>query len=74
LKRKGSKLTIFGKLIIEPWIDNFASEIRLQEESEFKIANDFIIGDDVHIRLSKGAQVEFLGKKTNRAQASLQGQ
>lgn len=61
-KRKNSHFCVGGRIIIDPWIDTFTSEISIGESASLTIKNDFIIGDDVHIRLSKDAQAEFIGK------------
>ena len=61
-KANGAQLNLHGRLIIEPWLGNFPSEIKLGKSSSLTIMNDFIIGDDVHIRLSPNATVLFGGK------------
>lgn len=54
---------INGKLIIEPWIGKFPSEISIGKQATLTIRDDFIIGDDVHIRLSPNANAIFGGKR-----------
>jgi acetyltransferase-like isoleucine patch superfamily enzyme len=62
-KGKNSYFSLGGRIIVSPWLDNFASEIKINDQANLKISNDFIIGDDVHIKLSSYASAEFVGKK-----------
>ncbi len=62
-KGNGARLLIKGKLLIEPWIGKYPSEISIGNSASLSISDDFIIGDDVHIRLSPYAKADFGGKK-----------
>lgn len=62
IKGRNSKFSVNGVIKIEPWLSNLPSEIKLGENAELRIHNDLIIGDDVHVRLSKNASASFGGK------------
>jgi acetyltransferase-like isoleucine patch superfamily enzyme len=63
IKGSSSFIKIKGRLIIEPWLNgNGRTSVILSEYSSLKINGDFIIGDDVRIYLSKGAELVIGGK------------
>lgn len=62
IKNKDAQFEIGEQLIVEPWMGNCYSEITLKERASLKVHNDFILGDDVHIRLSRDASCVIEGR------------
>ena len=61
-KAKNSRLVIRKPLIIQPWLANHQTTFTLGESSTCVIKGEFILGDDVHIRIAKDGKLIIEGR------------
>lgn len=61
-KAKNSRLIIRKPLIIQPWLANHQTTFTLGESSTCLIKGEFILGDDVHIRVAKQGKLIIEGR------------
>jgi len=65
-KAEGSRISVQGQIRIAPWLGHYPISIRMGQEASLVVRGDFILGDDVHIRIGHNASL-ILGGKENES-------